>query len=590
VALVCHPGDQRYAGLVGTTVRTPLFGVDVRVHAHPSAAPDRGTGLAMVCTFGDLTDVTWWRELGLPVRAVVGRDGRLVATPPAEVDPGPYAELAGLTTRQARRRIVPLLESAGALRGAPRPVTHAVKYYERGRSPLEIVTTRQWYLRNGGRDGALRTDLLDRGTELTWHPAHMHARYERWVGGLTGDWLVSRQRYFGVPFPVWYPVLADGSADRSRPLVPAEDALPVDPSTDAPPGFSAGQRGVPGGFAGDPDVMDTWATSSLTPRIAGGWGEDPELFAAVYPMDLRPQAHEIIRTWLFSTVVRAHLEDGTLPWREVTISGWVLDPDRKKMSKSRGNATTPSDLLEAYGSDALRYWAAAARPGVDTAFDPAQLKVGRRLATKLLHASRFVLGLSCAAGPLGSPVDAALLARLASTVEAVSAAYERLDHATALERAEEFFWWFCDDHVELVKSRAYGSGAAAASAVGALRLALSTVLRLFAPVLPFVTEEVWSWWREGSVHRAPWPSAAELAGHADPGLTEAASWALAAVRKAKSDARVSMRAELSALDITAGESALAALHAAREDLAAAAVVKQIGLRRGPPAVEVGFSA
>jgi valyl-tRNA synthetase len=588
VALVCHPGDERYAGLVGTTVRTPLFGVDVRVYAHRAAAPDKGTGLAMVCTFGDLADVTWWRDLDLPVRAVVGRDGRLTRTPPSDVDPAPYAELAGLTTRQARRRIALLLGAAGALRGEPRPVTHAVKYYERGRSPLEIVTTRQWYLRNGGRDPALRADFLRRGTELRWHPPHMHARYESWVGGLTGDWLVSRQRYFGVPFPVWYPVLADGSVDRSRPLVPAEDALPVDPSTDVPPGFTADQRGAPGGFVGDPDVLDTWATSSLTPRIAGGWVDDEELFTAVYPMDLRPQAHEIIRTWLFATVVRAHLEDGTLPWRDVAISGWILDPDRKKMSKSRGAATTPGDLLREYGSDAVRYWAAAARPGVDTAFDTAQMKVGRRLATKLLHASRFVLGLPGAPGPVTCPVDAALLGRVRSTVDAVTAAYERLDQAAALERTEEFFWWFCDDHVELVKSRAYGSDPAAASAIGSLRLALSVVLRLFAPVLPFVTEEVWSWWHDGSVHRAPWPSAAELPDAADAGVTEAASWVLAAVRKAKSDARVSMRAELAAVDITAGGTALAALHAARDDLAAASTAKELVLHEGQAAVEVRF--
>jgi valyl-tRNA synthetase len=582
VALVCHPDDERYAALVGGTVRTPLFGVDVPVYAHPLASPDRGTGVAMVCTFGDLNDVTWWRELDLPVRAVVGRDGRLVADPPSGVDAAAYAPLAGLTTRQARRRVAELLNAG------PRPVTHAVKYYERGSSPLEIVTTRQWYLRNGGRDPALRADLLARGGALDWHPPHMRTRYDDWVGGLAGDWLVSRQRYFGVPFPVWYPVLADGTVDRATPLVPPEDALPVDPSTDVPPGYPPEQRGVPGGFVGDPDVLDTWATSSLTPQIAGGWEDDPALFAAVYPMDLRPQSHEIIRTWLFATVVRAHLEDGTLPWRDVAISGWVLDPDRKKMAKSRGNAKTPDDLLDRYGSDAVRYWAAAARPGVDTAFDTAQMKVGRRLATKLLNASRFVLGLPGKPGPVTAPVDLAMLSRLASTVETVTAAYERLDHAAALDRAEEFFWWFCDDHVELVKSRAYGTDAAASSAAGALRVSLEVVLRLLAPVLPFVTEEVWSWWREGSVHRAPWPSAPEIRPQqlVVTELPAAVSWVLAAVRKAKSDARVSVRAGVSTLDVRADGATLDALRAARDDLAAAAVADQVRLRPGDAAVEV----
>lgn len=573
VALVAHPDDERYKPLFGTSVLTPLFGVEVPIVAHRLAEMDKGSGIAMICTFGDVTDVTWWRELGLDTRSVIGWDGRLLPEPPEGVDGEPYKELAGKTVHSARERIVEMLRESGDLDGEPKPVQRTVKFYERGDKPLEIVTTRQWYIRNGGRDQVLRERLLERGRELNWHPPHMRVRYDNWVEGLNGDWLISRQRFFGVPFPVWYKLDGSGNRLHDEPILPPEEMLPIDPSSDVPPGYTEDQRGVPGGFAGDTDVMDTWATSSLTPQLAGRWETDDDLFRRVFPMDLRSQSHEIIRTWLFATVTRSHLEFGSLPWSDAAVSGWILDPDRKKMSKSKGNVVTPMALLEQYGSDAVRYWAANGRYGVDTAFDPGQLKVGRRLAIKILNASKFVLGFGDVGGEVTEALDLSMLAALDDAVAEAGRAFESYDHTRALEVAERFFWSFCDDYLELVKARAYEGDA---SAVVALRRALETQLRLFAPFLPFVTEEVWSWWREGSVHRAAWPQAAP--GGGDPAVLTVASEILRRVRKAKSEAKQSMRAEVSRLTVTGPEVALVRL--AQDDLCGAGNVEEFVLEPG----------
>ena len=615
VALVAHPDDQRYQPLFdGVTVLSPIFGVELPVHPHHLADPAKGTGIAMICTFGDTTDVTWWRELDLPVRTVIGRDGRFtnetpdwLSTPDGATA---YQRLAGKRVKQAQEEIVQILGESGDLEGPPRPIVHPVKFFEKGDKPLEIVSSRQWYIRNGGREADLREALVARGDEINWVPDFMQARYSNWIEGLNGDWLISRQRFFGVPLPLWYRLDAHGDPLWDQPVTPRPDQLPVDPSTDVPAGFEEAQRGQPNGFIGEVDVMDTWATSSLTPQIATGWKTDADLYASTFPMDVRPQAHDIIRTWLFSTVVRAHFDAGTAPWRNAALSGWILDPDRKKMSKSKGNVVVPTDLLEQYGADAVRYWASSGRPGTDTAFDQGQMKIGRRLAIKLLNASKFTLGFAASgaaastdtngssdhdASKVSEPLDRSMLDRLADLVDDATAAFERFDYARALERTEAFFWWFTDNYLELVKARAYGEYGEerAESARHALRFALSTMQRMFAPFLPFVTEEVWSWWHDDSVHTADWPSSDSLravAGGIGAATSGVAADALSVVRRQKSENKRKLRTPVVSASFAAGTAQLAMLDQVIDDVKAAGVILTVAPSTVTESSEISVSA
>ena len=582
VALVAHPDDERYRPYFGKTVRTPIFDVEVPVLAHHLAQPDKGSGIAMICTFGDVTDIIWWRELDLPNRTILGKDGRVLADAPeaivSEAGRAAYAELAGKTVFSARKSIVEQLQASGDLLEVGKPFNHAVKFFEKGDRPLEIVSTRQWYIRNGARDPQLREQLLENGRELSWHPEFMRVRYENWVGGLTGDWLISRQRFFGVPIPVWYALDENGERDYDRVLTPALESLPIDPTTDVPEGYTEDQRGVPGGFEAEQDIFDTWATSSLTPQLAGGWQRDEELWNTVAPFDLRPQGQDIIRTWLFSTMLRSTLEDQRSPWRNAAISGFIVDPDRKKMSKSKGNVVTPADILEKHGSDAVRYWSASSRLGMDAAFDPqnpTQVKIGRRLAIKILNAAKFVLSFPVPEGAqVTHALDASMLTALDQVVREATKAYEGYDQAKALEVTEAFFWTFCDDYLELVKERAYDqTDVGQASAALALRLALSTLLRLLAPIVSVATAEAGSWFADGSIHTASWPEPLESDG--DPAVLAAASEALIGIRRAKTEAKASQKTPVATATIAAPAAQIDALRAAADDLRAVGRIAEL---------------
>ena len=595
VAVAAHPDDPRYQHLIGKNAVTPLFHVEVPIIASPAVEKDKGTGILMICTFGDATDVMWWREHKLPLRQIFDRAGRLSHLVFGEgdfpsLDPAAanrcYAELVGKPINKARTAIVPLLrdeanasaKSKGApLQAEPRPTERMVKFFEKGDRPLEFISTRQWFVRLLDK----KEELAKKGSEVEWHPSFMGARYQTWTAGLNQDWCVSRQRYFGVQIPVWYPLDAHGEPEYDRPIVASAEQMPVDPTIDVPPGYDAAQRGQPGGFMGEADVFDTWFTSSLTPQIGSGWAMDPARHDKLFPADVRPQSHEIIRTWAFYTIVKAMLHDGTIPWKHVLVSGWILDPDRKKMSKSVGNVITPMHLLDTYTTDGVRYWSSTARLGTDTAFDEKVLAVGKRLVTKIFNASKYVLGQTADVHPITEEIDRAFIHALGRLVADTTASFERFDYAGALSATEQFFWGsFTDTFVELVKGRARGERggeAARGSAVAALRLGLSVLLRLFAPALPYITEEVWGWafaeeTGQPSIHRAPWPTQAEIEGvllPENPKSHEIAAAAMAAINKRKSELGASVGRVARSLEIAGNEATLAALAPSLADVASA---------------------
>jgi len=544
VAVICHPEDERYKRFVGGRIKTPYFDIEVPVFTDPLVDMEKGTGIVMCCTFGDMTDIEWWRRYKLETRIVITPDGRLNEL---------AGEFAGLTLKEGRKAIVEKLKEHELLTKQEK-IKHMVKCGEKSRAPVEYIVSPQWFVRVLDR----KDEIIARAREISWWPEFMWVRFQHWVENLAWDWCISRQRYYGVAFPLWY-CKACGEVKLAD-----EKSLPIDPLAVAPDTpCKCGSTD----FEPEKDVMDTWMTSSCTPQLASGWVDEPEHFEKLFPFSMRPQAHDIIRTWAFYTIIKGLLHEDKMPWENIFISGHALDEKRKKQSKSKGNVVEPKKYIDMFGADVLRYWTSTAKLGLDTSFSEKVLSLGKRLVTKIFNASKFAhMHLSEYDG--GEPdewhvTDRWLISKLGRIVESVTKSYDEYEFSDARSSVEDFFWaQFCDDYLELAKGRLYSEEDKFAdmqkSARATLYRALLAILRMFAPTLPHITEEVFSWMyaeREGalSINADGWPDAGEFTRDVRAEqLGDLACELLAGVRKYKSEISVSIKRPIARLVVARG--------------------------------------
>ncbi len=570
VAVFVHPNDRRYQGLVGQRVKVPLLGFEVPILADVKADPEKGTGAVMCCTFGDVTDVEWWFKYNLPLKIIIGRDGKMTEA---------AGEFAGLSVQDARRRIINLLDTQGFLLGR-QSVIQSVRVHERDDTPVEYIVTLQWFV----RVLEFKKELLEAGEQVVWHPMNMKSRYREWVENLGWDWCISRQRYFGVPIPVWY------CDECGKILLPAKEQLPVDPTEQQP--TKACECGSIS-FTAEEDVMDTWATSSMSPQIVGHWLTDKQLYEKVFPMDLRPQAHEIIRTWAFYTIVKSHHHFGVLPWKNIAISGWVVEgKGGGKISKSRGTSMSPMEMIAKYSADAVRYWAASTGMGKDTTINEEKIAMGHKLVTKLWNVAKFSLRFlesyqSPAELPDFTPTDRWLLSRTQTLIKRVTELFRHYDYAAAKNETESFFWReLADNYLEMSKERLYDeANEMREGARYTLYHTLLTVMKLVAPILPYITETLYQalfvpMQGAGSIHHSQWPVvnesllniSADVAGEM---LIEIAT----AVRRYKSESNISLGTELKRLQLATVDATVATmLQEARSDIMSVTRARQLAVK------------
>ncbi len=545
VAVFYHPDDERYRILKGKKAVVPLFNFKVEVREDKRVDPEKGTGLVMCCTFGDQTDMEWYFAYDLELKEAFTRDGRMTALA------GKYE---GQKIKAARQNILDDLQKEGLL-VSKKKILHPVNVHERCGSEIEIMHSKQWFIKYLD----IRENMLKWGAGLNWFPQHMKVRYDHWVQGLQWDWLISRQRFHGIPFPVWY------CRNCDEVILAKESDLPMDPTKHEPSVMSC-PKCKSKEFTPDTDVMDTWATSSLSPQLAVERYRGRPFYKRLYPMNLRPQAHDIITFWLFNTVVKSQLHNNVNPWHDVVISGHALDPHGKKMSKSKGNIVEPQDMIKNFSADALRFWAAGSKLGDDLPFQEKDLFTGLRFTTKLWNASKFVImnleGYAPKEPKELQTIDLWLLTKLNKMIEAATRTFNNYEYSRTKQETEKFFWHtYCDFYLELVKDRIYNPDKypkeALESAKFALYTGLLSVLKLIAPIMPYITEEIYHQYfirleKKKSIHVTSWPE--YKAGFVDERSEKTGDFAVeavAAVRKSKSEQNISLKTPVKSLTLKA---------------------------------------
>ncbi|KJV65710.1 valine--tRNA ligase [Ehrlichia muris] len=541
VAVFFHPSDTRYKHLFGQSAIVPIFGNKVKILPDDQVKIDKGTGLVMCCTFGDEMDVYWWNKHNLDTKIIISKSG-IIYNLSSNTTQGQSVcnQLHGLSIIKARELILEILDQNNLLRHK-QEIIHNVKCAERSGAPIEILLSHQWFI----KVVEIKQELLQQVQKINWHPKSMRKHIEIWIERLNWDWCISRQRYFGVPFPVWY-----SKKEAGKVILPDINTLPVDPINDLPEGYQDTE------VEADTDVMDTWATSSLSIQFHN---------TSTIPANLRAQSHEIIRSWAFYTILQAYYHNNDIPWKNIMISGWCLAEDKTKMSKSKGNVLIPNKLLEEYGADVVRYWAANSKLGADTTFSSEILKLGKRFTTKLWNASKFVSMFVSQYSEVDlryitETMDKWILSKLYKVIIKATESFNSFKYCIALEYIESFFWQdFCDNYLELSKKRAYGkvNRQETLSAIHTLSFVLRELLKMLAPFMPYITEEIYNtlYSNNNSIHNHNnWPIAdAGLYNESDALLGEDFIEILNQVRKIKANAQLSVKYKINKLTISSNQ-------------------------------------